>query len=88
MTYSPLARAGPVPLIRVFTSSAVGCWPVGIVATGALPGVALIVGRPFPPLDTVVPDADESAVYDLSTSMMNTSVVLPLTPSWESPLVP
>ena len=89
-TNSPLVTTGPEPLIRVLDTSAVGgVTPLGIVTLGALPWAALTVGRSPPPLDTLVPDADTVPDgYFWIRSMTNTSVSLPVTPSWEFPLVP
>ncbi len=54
----PLVIFGPVPLISVLTTSLVGGDVFGIVTVGALPVTGLTVGRPPPPLETCVPDAD------------------------------
>src|ERR1039458_5482170 len=81
MTYSPLTTFGPLPLISVFATSAVGGEDFGKVSVGALPALALTVGKVPPPADCCAPAADAVSAYDLSTSMTNTSVALPVMPS-------
>src|ERR1700728_330271 len=60
-TYWPLATGGPEPLISVLTTRLLGGAEVGTLTGGALPAVALTVGRPDPPLETCDPDADAVA---------------------------
>ena len=86
----PLVTTGPDPLISVLVTSVFGgVTPLGIVTLGALPVAALTVGRLPPPLDTWDPDAETVAEeYFWRRSMTKTRVSLPVTPSWEFPLVP
>ncbi len=88
MTYSPLTTAWPLPLISVLATSPLGGEEDAKVSVGALPALALTVGSVPPPLDCCVPVAPAVLEYALSTSMTNTSVVLPVMPSWELPEVP
>ena len=55
---------------------------------GALPAAAETVGRPLPPLDTCVPDADAVAEKALIMSTTNTRVSLAVTPTCEFPVLP
>ena len=47
MTSWPLVIAGPLPWMRVLTTSLDGGLVLGILMVGALPAVAVTVGRPF-----------------------------------------
>ena len=57
MTYSPLATAGPLPLTSVLVTSELGGVAEVKDKVGAVPVLALTVGRLPPPLDTWVPVA-------------------------------
>ena len=83
-----MATFGPLPLTSVLVTSPLGGEEDGKVSVGAVPALALTVGRVPPPLDTWVPVAPAVSAYALSTSMTNTSVVVPVMPSWELPEVP
>src|SRR5450631_2391240 len=87
-TVWPAVSLGPVPWIRVFTTSLLGGVPFGTVTTGALPVGAVTDGRLPPPEETCCPDADAVGLNGLIRSMTQTVVSVPLTPSWESPEVP
>src|SRR5215469_1228014 len=84
----PLATGGPDPLISVFTTRPPGGADEGTLTVGALSAFAVTVGRPAPPSDTWVPAADEVPVKTLIMSTTNTSVSVPVTPTWELPAVP
>src|SRR5579864_6191190 len=58
----PLATGGPDPLISVLTTSLLGGADEGTLTVGALPAFAVTVGRPAPPSDMWVPEADEVPV--------------------------
>src|SRR5215468_7453053 len=58
----PLATGGPDPLISVLTTRLLGGADAGILTVGALPACAVTVGRPAPPSDTWLPEADEVPV--------------------------
>ena len=83
-----MTTSGPLPLISVLLTRPLGGEADGKVSVGALPALAVTVGRVPPPLDTCVPVAPAVLEYALSTSMTNTSVVVPVMPSWELPDVP
>src|SRR5512135_3188364 len=76
-TVCPLATTGPDPLISVLLTRLVGALcPELTVMAGAVPVLALTVGRAPPPLDTGVPVADALSGKALIMSTTNTSVSL------------
>ena len=78
----------PAPLIRVLTCSVFGGAVDGISTVGALPGAAVTVGSPDPPLEVCAPDTPEVLLYSWIMSMTKTSVSLPPTPICELPWAP
>src|SRR5215471_7263303 len=86
--YWPLVIFEPAPLIRVLICSVFGGAVDGTCTAGALPGAAVTVGSPAPPLEVCVPCTPEVLLNSWIMSMTKTSVSLPPTPIRELPWAP
>lgn len=85
---SPLASAGPEPLISVVTDSLAGGALLGTEITGPCPYVVVTVGSLPPPSDTCFPAAACVPEYCCRRSITHTSVSLPVICSWDWPVGP